>query len=160
MTESDDDPEDILDFSEFEKIEGISEYIEKASSVGLGLGATPYAKFLVALGLLTFEKMFLESVKTRKRKGAPKKALHQDIDCFRAFKVWEAKRMMGWVCSNRGYVKLLQELEKLDAHSGDRVFPADLSIATLEQSLSRGKKKMAISDDWNTSKVCERILRN
>lgn len=101
-----------------------------------------------------------------KKRGAPKKEQFQNIDCERAFNLWqlanniyrakELKRLKGWP-TNRQLIDLAQTLSA-EVEDFKILFPNNVAgnAQTLEPSVSRGKKELEIDELWN-SDVCELI---
>ena len=88
------------------------------------------------------------------------KAAYGGVDCFRAFTIWRVSKIIKTDAplSNREWIGRMVELAKYGIVE-EQVFPASSSGpgGTLEQSVSRGKSKMKISEDWSESVVCEKL---
>ena len=122
---------------------------------GLGLGATPEAHRLAYKG---YEAEYNDLVKKSSQPtlGRPKTGQYHDINCRRAFFIWwEVK---DWpvnrrrIATNRELIERMRNLTNNEMRV--KYWPDRQS---LEQSISRGRKKLKIDNNWN-SKVCEKIL--
>ncbi|MEX3314017.1 hypothetical protein [Sulfitobacter sp. PS-8MA] len=128
-------------------------------SVTIGPGTCDRAKFLILLGYAQEQNILAKRrlAEVRPGVGRPRKGKFGDIDCFRAFMIWKVAKTLKPVhpYSNREWVGMMQQLA--DQGAVERhVFPRNEGL-TLEQSVSRGKSKLSISQNWLDSEVCEKL---
>ena len=129
-----------------------SEYLSVFSLIEL----RAYHEFMVYFNEVTSAKATKLAVR-----GRPKSVEYNNQDCFRAFTLWNIKQKFPSAPnSTRSLIGIFQ---KVDAKSTevfpDRPFKHGTAIATLESSVSRGKRKLKINANWE-SKVCEKLMVN
>lgn len=123
------------------------------------LGATARELLpLLCFGLMALGKGFADALE-KKGKGRPKVNRFGDIDCRRAFLCWNAVRIVkGTTHTNRAALRIARLIETLaNVPPEEAAFPKHVTDETLEQSVSRGKKKLGFTDAW-TCQICEEIL--
>lgn len=116
------------------------------------------------LGVNVLEKQFV-----KRPRGRPKVEALVSQDARRAFRLWEHVRMFRefertndiekMALSNRHLIETQMKVEpRIYADEPDEwLFPTSVAFETLEQSVSRGKKKLKIDADWQ-SKLCEELF--
>lgn len=124
---------------------------------GLGLGTSPQAKRWALIGYLV-STAINSPINNR---GRPTKGPLNSKDAYRAYVVWRIAQNLPPTTrksiSNRELIRLATILEThLGIPNAERAF---LEHATLEQSISRGKRILEISSDWEST-VCEKIQNN
>jgi len=129
---------------------------------GMGLGATNEAIRWAYKGYLVENALALKAI-TPKRTGRPKKRAFEDINCLRAYAIWQYVQRnipeeMRSGLSNRSLIAALSAIEK----EAEKTWPEQRKVlfstmtANLEASISRGRTKLAIDENWN-SPVCEKL---
>lgn len=126
---------------------------------GMGFGATKEATRWAWLG------MQQEFGRVIKKAGRKKEPIKKTTPAKRAFTAWlmcqnlrKGAGLPNAVFSNRELILHCKRHETaLGLKLRDRLFPND--SATLEASVSIGKKLLEIDQNWN-SKVCEKLLRD
>jgi len=126
-------------------------------SVTIGAGTCDRAKFLILLGYAHEQNILAKRRLAPPSVGRPSKGNYGGIDCFRAFTIWRFAKILDFAkaLSNREWIDVMVQLAELGIVER-HVFPAH-SGNTLEQSVSRGKTKLEISDDWLSSVLCEKF---
>jgi hypothetical protein len=111
----------------------------------------------------------MERYSAKRPKGRPKVEALASQDARRAFRLWEAVKMLrefekahgleSTAVSNRNLIEAQMKVEpRIFAGEPDEwLFPTTVAFETLEQSVSRGKTKLKIDPDWQ-SELCEEIL--
>jgi hypothetical protein len=130
--------------------------------VGMGMGATKDATRWAYKGFLLEAGEAIRTVATKKV-GRPHKEPHEDIDCRRAYAIWDyvnkyIPKQKRSKLSNRALIKSLQKLETEHGQLVSEQHPSLFPITTenLETSVSRGKGKLRIDRAWK-SEVCEKL---
>ena len=144
-------------------IEGVDwEYapISEENMPQVGFGATrdairwAYKGYMLELGQTIAQQ-------NRKLAGRPKLAEYQGIDCRRALAIYQHVQLSiplheRAAVTSRALINEMQHFCAL-GHLPSNLFPA--AHATLEASVSRGRTKLKIDQDWASS-VCEKLLAN
>lgn len=121
--------------------------------IGLGVGASQRAKDLVIKGLIAEELELInkELEKFKKGRGAPTKAF--SINEIRAHKVLGARNMLQktgeQIISQKILLDVARQVENILIQYGsvlekDRVFPKFANERTMQNSVSKGLKKLGI----------------
>ena len=123
----------------------------------VGFGASPEAHRQAYRGYVE-ELNDLVKKSSQPTRGRPKTGHYQDINSLRAFFIWwEVK---DWPVKQRRLAnnrELIERMRNLTNNEMRVKYWPDRQ--SLEQSISRGRKKLKIDSNWN-SKVCEKILHN
>ena len=123
----------------------------------VGFGASPEAHRQAYRGYLE-ELNDLANKSFKPVRGRPKTEQYQDINSQRAFFIW--LEVKNWPINRRRIVtnrELIERMRNLTNNEMRVKYWPDRQ--SLEQSISRGRKKLKIDNNWN-SKVCEKILQD
>ena len=122
---------------------------------GMGLGATEETKRWAYKGFLLESGERFEKI-NKKINGRPKVSFLLGIDQKRVFALWFMIKDWSQVkksnTSNRDLILLAKKNEC--CITTKKLFTG--MIATLEQSVSRGRNKFVVDESWN-SEVCEKL---
>ena len=125
---------------------------------GMGIGATDEVRDLAIIGQIYINIQKLKNL-NKNDNGRPKKSILLGIDQKRVFALWfmikdwsQVKKSMS---SNRELILLAQENEC--SITTKKLFVG--MIPTLEQSVSRGRNKLEVDENWN-SEICEQLFEN
>ena len=125
---------------------------------GMGVGATKEARDLAIIGSIYINIQKLKKL-SKNPNGRPKKSILLGIDQKRVFAIWFMIKDWSLVkksnTSNRELILLAQENEY--SITTKKLFIG--MIATLEQSVSRGRNKLEVDENWN-SEICEQLFKN
>ena len=132
---------------------------------GMGMGATEDATRWAYKGFCLEVGQSIRKI-AAKNNGRPLKEAYQSYDCLRALVIWEhvqryiPKELRSGI-TNRALIKIMQDGEAAYSLAGvqnsSELFPQ--TSATLETSLSRGRKKLKIDENWE-SEVCEKLIKS
>ncbi|WP_134682358.1 hypothetical protein [Paracoccus ravus] len=114
---------------------------------------------LIYFGLLSMMKTFKHGPYQPKPSGRKRVPQLQSLDARRAFRVWGTARACSRAQdSTRDLIQLTREIEKLLFPKDPResLFAAGVSDETAEQSVSRGRAILKISDGWQSA-LCEEL---
>ena len=124
----------------------------------MGVGATEEARDLAIIGSIYINIQKLKNL-NKNANGRPKKSILLGIDQKRVFALWFMIKDWSQVkksnTSNRELILLAQENEY--SITTKKLFIG--MIATLEQSVSRGRNKLEVDENWN-SEICEQLFEN
>ena len=125
---------------------------------GIGIGATDEVHNLAIIGSLYINIQKLKTL-NKNDNGRPKKSILLGIDQKRVFALWFMIKDWSQVkksnTSNRDLILLAKENEC--SITTKKLFIG--MIATLEQSVSRGRNKLEVDENWN-SEICEQLFEN
>ena len=125
---------------------------------GMGVGATKEARDLAIIGSIYINIQKLKKL-SKNPNGRPKKSIVLGIDQKRVFALWFMIKDWSLVkksnTSNRELILFAQENEY--SITTKKLFIG--MIATLEQSVSRGRNKLEVDENWN-SEICEQLFEN
>lgn len=125
---------------------------------GMGIGATNEVRDLAIIGRIYINIQKLKKL-SKNPNGRPKKSILLGIDQKRVFALWFMIKDWSLVkksnTSNRELILLAQENEY--SITTKKLFIG--MIATLEQSVSRGRNKLEVDENWN-SEICEQLFEN
>jgi len=125
---------------------------------GMGIGATDEVRDLAIIGRIYINIQKLKNL-NKNDNGRPKKSILLGIDQKRVFALWFMIKDWSLVkksnTSNRELILLAQENEY--SITTKKLFIG--MIATLEQSVSRGRNKLEVDENWN-SEICEQLFEN
>ena len=125
---------------------------------GMGVGATNEARDLAIIGSIYINIQKLKKL-SKNPNGRPKKSILLGIDQKRVFALWFMIKDWSLVkksnTSNRELILFAQENEY--SITTKKLFIG--MIATLEQSVSRGRNKLEVDENWN-SEICEQLFEN
>lgn len=125
---------------------------------GMGLGATPEAFRWAWLGYCADELR-----KNKRPRGRPRRNNSFNTDCYRAYRCWAAvdslrkNRGIGFRISNREAIHIVRLIDE-HLSNEEPAFPRSITDASAEQSLSRGRRTLGISADWQ-SDACDEIAK-
>ncbi|GAA6176969.1 hypothetical protein [Sulfitobacter pacificus] len=136
--------------------------VEKQYKIPSGLivpAISDQAIRLLILGYLSVEmnKIEVEREKLRNKPGRPKKPKGHDLDTLRALALFDFAHNLTAGIENREKdvdlpakikVRRMIELAQIANVKGDGLFPKTTSASSLEQSVSKGKKKLGIDEHW------------
>jgi len=114
------------------------------------LGAAVRRQFSVIGLCLLALSWGVDSRMNRTKRGRPRAVLLKDVDCQRAFSAWGAARLTGKrQMSNLDAIEICRELDDIKkTPKVDQLFCA-LSQNSMEQSMSRSRTKLEMSNDPN-----------
>ena len=125
---------------------------------GMGIGATDEVRDLAIIGQIYINIQKLKNL-NKNDNGRPKKSILLGIDQKRVFALWfmikdwsQVKKSMS---SNRELILLAQENEC--SITTKKLFVG--MTPTLEQSVSRGRNKLEVDENWNSG-ICEQLFEN
>ncbi|MGB1344214.1 MAG: hypothetical protein ACPH9M_06070 [Amylibacter sp.] len=125
---------------------------------GMGIGATEEVRDLAIIGRIYINIQKLKNL-NKNDNGRPKKSILLGIDQKRVFALWFMIKDWSQVkksnTSNRDLIHLAKENKS--SITTKKLFIG--SIATLEQSMSRGRNKLEVDENWN-SEICEQLFEN
>lgn len=125
---------------------------------GMGIGATNEVRDLAIIGRIYINIQKLKKL-SKNPNGRPKKSILLGIDQKRVFALWFMIKDWSLVkksnTSNRELILFAQENEY--SITTKKLFIG--MIATLEQSVSRGRNKLEVDENWN-SEICEQLFEN
>ena len=125
---------------------------------GMGIGATDEVRDLAIIGRIYINIQKLKNL-NKNDNGRPKKSILLGIDQKRVFALWFMIKDWSQVkksnTSNRDLILLAKENEC--SITTKKLFIG--MIATLEQSVSRGRNKLEVDENWN-SEICEQLFEN
>ena len=125
---------------------------------GMGLGTTKEARDLAIIGSIYINIQKLKKL-SKNPNGRPKISILLSLDQKRVFALWFMIKDWSQVkksnTSNRELILLAQENEC--SNTTKKLFIG--MIATLEQSVSRGRNKLEVDENWN-SEICEQLFKN
>lgn len=131
---------------------------------GMGMGATKDATRWAYKGFCLEVGQSIRKI-AAKNNGRPRKEAYQSYDCLRALVIWEhvqkyIPQELRSGITNRALIKIMQDGEAAltlsGAQNSSELFPK--TSATLETSLSRGRKELKIDGNWE-SEVCEKLIK-
>jgi hypothetical protein len=125
---------------------------------GMGIGATDEVRDLAIIGQIYINIQKFKNL-NKNDNGRPKKSILLGIDQKRVFALWfmikdwsQVKKSMS---SNRELILLAQENEC--SITTKKLFVG--MTPTLEQSVSRGRNKLEVDENWNSG-ICEQLFEN
>lgn len=125
---------------------------------GMGVGATKEARDLAIIGSIYINIQKLKKL-SKNPNGRPKKSILLGIDQKRVFALWFMIKDWSLVkksnTSNRELILFAQENEY--SITTKKLFIG--MIPTLEQSVSRGRNKLEVDENWN-SEICKQLFEN
>ena len=125
---------------------------------GMGIGATDEVRDLAIIGQIYINIQKLKTL-NKNDNGRPKKSILLGIDQKRVFALWFMIKDWSQVkksnTSNRDLIHLAKKNES--SVITKKLFIG--SIPTLEQSMSRGRNKLVVDENWN-SEICEQLFEN
>ena len=125
---------------------------------GMGVGATKEARDLAIIGSIYINIQKLKKL-SKNPNGRPKKSILLGIDQKRVFALWFMIKDWSLVkksnTSNRELILFAQENEY--SITTKKLFVG--MTPTLEQSVSRGRNKLEVDENWN-SEICEQLFEN
>ena len=125
---------------------------------GMGVGATKEARDLAIIGSIYINIQKLKKL-SKNPNGRPKKSILLGIDQKRVFALWFMIKDWSLVkksnTSNRDLILLAKGNEC--SITTKKLFVG--MTPTLEQSVSRGRNKLEVDENWN-SEICEQLFEN
>ena len=136
--------------------------IEAMKQNDAALGAAVRQQFSVIGLCLLALSWGVDSRMNRRPRGRPRAGRLGDVDCQRAFSAWEAARLTGKrQMSNLDAIEICRKIDGiLKTPKVDQLF-CDGGQASMEQSMSRGRTKLEMSNDPNDrwqSAHCEAVF--
>ena len=125
---------------------------------GMGIGATDEVRNLAIIGSLYINIQKLKNL-NKNDNGRPKKSILLGIDQKRVFALWFMIKDWSQVkksnTSNRDLILLAKGNEC--SITTKKLFVG--MTPTLEQSVSRGRNKLEVDENWNSG-ICEQLFEN